>query len=212
LLDLPIKTSWLITHKQDVLVRVPSVASIAGDKLTAFAPTSTGILFGVRKEVEIIKQLHDINKLYDQIQSVDVFLKAFNETVEKEIRYRGNQCSKDDVISDIINTAALIARRERNTKDPHKTYFEEIKRGLLQFRAYQTKGNFRIEEATVSGAKAALLAARIKTGNTEPLPLFEVGMKKSDFLLQRPEYIDLNKLQPEPLFYWHQALRLLTAK
>jgi hypothetical protein len=64
LLRLPVKTSWLVTDQQDIFVNVPSVASIAGDKLTAFAPTTTGILYGKGKEVEIVKQLHDINKLY----------------------------------------------------------------------------------------------------------------------------------------------------
>ncbi len=34
-------------------------------------------------------------KLYHQIESVEVFIKAFNDTVEKEIRYRGNQCGKE---------------------------------------------------------------------------------------------------------------------
>ena len=212
LLKLPVRTSWLVTHQDDVLVNVPSAASIAGDKLTAFAPTTTGILYGKGKEVEIIKQLHDINKLYHRIESVKVFTKAFNETVEKEIRYRGNQCGTNDVIDDIINAAALIARRERNTTEPHKSYFGEIKLGLLQFKAYLTNGIFRIDEAIVGGAKAALLAAKIKTGNADGLPQFEVGMKKSDFLVQHPEYINLNKLQSEPLFYWCHALNLLFPK
>jgi hypothetical protein len=34
-------------------------------------------------------------------------------------------------------------------------------------------------------------------------------MKKADYLVTQPEYIDLNKLQVEPLFYWHHAMRLL---
>jgi hypothetical protein len=28
-------------------------------------------------------------------------------------------------------------------------------------------------------------------------------------LIQHPEYNDLNKLPPEPLFYWHHALNIL---
>jgi len=140
---------------------------------------------------------------------VEALRKAFNDTVEKEIRYRGNQCGRNDVIDDIFNAAVLIARRERNTEEPYKSYFAEMKPGLLQFKAYLTNGTFRIEEAIVSGAKAALLAAKIKTGNGDNLPQFEDGMKKSDFLVKHPEYIDLNKLQPEPLFYWYHALNLL---
>jgi hypothetical protein len=208
-LKLPVKTFWLVTHQDDILVNVPSAASIAGDKLAAFAPTTTGILYGKGKEVEIIKQLHDINKLYHRIESVEVFTKAFNDTVEKEIRYRGNQCGRNDVVDDIMNAAVLIARRERNTEEPYKGYFAEMKLGLLQFKTYLTNGTFRIEEAIVGGAKAALLAAKIRSGNVEGLPQFEPGMKKSDFLVRQPEFIDLNKLQAEPLFYWYHALNLL---
>ena len=200
LLRLPVKTSWLVTDQHDVFVNMPSVASIAGDKLTAFAPTTTGILYGMGKEVEIVKQLHDINKLYPRIESLDIFLKAFDDTMEKEIRYRGNQCSKNDVIDDILNTSALIARRERNTGETKKKYFSEVARGLLQFKSYLANGVFRIDEAIVGGAKAALLAVKIKTGHTGELPHFEARMKKSEFLIQHPEYSDLNKLTPEPLF------------
>jgi hypothetical protein len=53
------------------------------------------------------------------------------------------------------------------------------------------------------------LAARIKTGDASPLPVYEEGMKKADCLVTQPEYIELNKLQVEPLFYWHHAMRLL---
>jgi len=131
--------------------------------------------------------------------------------VEKEIRYRGNQCSKRDVIDDILNTSALIARRERNTGETNKKYFSEVARGLLQFKSYLTNGVFRIDEAIIAGAKAALLAAKIKAGHTGELPYFEPSMKKSEFLIQHSEYSDLNKLPPEPLFYWHHALNFLFA-
>jgi len=205
----PVKAEWIHTHAGDVLVSVPTAAAIAGDKLTAFAPTTTGILYGQGKEVEIVKQLHDVGRLYHRIESMDVFIQAFTGTVGKEIHYRDGTCTVDQVLEDIVAAAALVARRERNKEEPHKTYFTEIKRGLLQFQNYQTRGAFRIDEAITAGAKAALLATRIKTGDTSPLPFYEAGMKKSDFLIRQPEYTDLNKLPPEALFYWYQAVNLL---
>ena len=209
LVRLPVKAEWIRTHEDDVLVNVPTAAAIAGDKLTAFAPATTGILYDQGKEVEIVKQLHDVGRLYHRIDSMDVFIQAFTGTVTKEIHYRGGTCTMDEVLEDIVATAALVARRERNKDEPYKTHFTEIKRGLLQFINYQTRGAFRIDEAIVAGAKAALLAARIKTGDTSPLPVYEAGMKKSDYLVPQPDYIDLNKLPVEPLFYWHHTLKLL---
>jgi len=92
---------------------VPTAAAIAGDKLTAFAPTTTGILYGEGKEVEIIKQLHDVGRLYHRIDSMEIFIQAFTGTVQKEIAYRGGTCTADQVLEDIITAAALVARRER---------------------------------------------------------------------------------------------------
>ena len=37
ILEVPMKTQWLLTDEEDILVKVPSAESIAGDKLTAFA-------------------------------------------------------------------------------------------------------------------------------------------------------------------------------
>ena len=199
----------MLTDETLIPVKVPSPESIAGDKLTAFAPTTTGILFGKGKEVEIIKQLHDVDKLYHEIKNIGTVAKAFNLMVDKEISYRGNKCSRDDVFRDIVDTAAMIARREKNVEEPYKSYFREIKLGLLQFKSYQTTSAFRIDEAITGSAKAALLATKIRAGHTVALPKFDPSVKKSDYLIQHEEYIYLNKLPAEPLFYWYHTLSIL---
>lgn len=48
-------------------VHMPSVDCILGDKLTAFAPNTTGIPYGKNKELEIIKQLFDVANLFDSM-------------------------------------------------------------------------------------------------------------------------------------------------
>ena len=60
-----IEHPFLITEEPYVEVSMPSVNCILWDKLTAFAPHTTGIPFGVDKELEIIKQLYDISTLID---------------------------------------------------------------------------------------------------------------------------------------------------
>ena len=49
-------------------ILMPSVDCILGDKLTAFAPNTTGIPYGINKESEIIKQLFDISILFNPIR------------------------------------------------------------------------------------------------------------------------------------------------
>lgn len=206
ILELPVKTDWLSTDENIFPVKVPSIESITGDKLTAFAPNTTGILFGKEKELEIMKQLYDLGNLFDRVKEMGIVREAFERTVLKEIKYRDNTCTTEDVVNDIIETGLLIARRETNKSELHLSNFNEIRRGLLQFKAYSTKGFFRIEEAIIASAKSALLAAKIRRNNMEVLAPFDKSRNKSDFLIELPDYIYLNKLPAEPLYYWYQAL------
>lgn len=55
----PIKSRLLLSEGEDLMVDLPDKNCILGDKLTAFAPHTTGISFGLDKDLEIIKQLFD---------------------------------------------------------------------------------------------------------------------------------------------------------
>lgn len=44
-------------------VTIPDLNCILGDKLTAFAPHTTGIPLGVGKDVEVLKQMYDVASL-----------------------------------------------------------------------------------------------------------------------------------------------------
>ncbi len=61
--QLPIQSRFLKLEGEPVMVNVPSKADMLGDKLTAFAPNTTGIPYFKGKKdcsMEIIKQLVDI--------------------------------------------------------------------------------------------------------------------------------------------------------
>jgi hypothetical protein len=206
----PILTEWLLTDDNPVLVQVPSHESITGDKLTAFAPGTTGILYKTGKELEIIKQLFDLGRLYHEIEEIATVGQAFSKTAQKEIEYRGKQFSMNDVITDIMETALLIANREKNKNEPDLSNFKELRFGLLQFKAYQTNSFFRIEEAITAAAKAALLAASIRAGKKGAVNIYDPSIKKTDYLIRDAKYNFLNRLQPEPLYYWHKTIQLLS--
>ena len=68
IVSLPIQSPVLITDEPMVMVNLPSHEDLLGDKLTAFAPHTTGIPFfkGEKKcSMEIIKQLFDVASLFD---------------------------------------------------------------------------------------------------------------------------------------------------
>jgi len=142
---------------------MPNVNSVTGDKLTAFAPNTTGVPYGIDKEKEIMKQLFDVGCLFDEISDIEVVKQSFNSIVIPEIEYRPerNIESADQVLQDIIDTSLLIAGITNLSKDEKDPALREINTGINQFKHYLFEGTFGLLEAKVASSKAALLAAII---------------------------------------------------
>ena len=74
------------------MVKVPSVESILGDKLTAFAPHTIGVKpitehedKIVDKKIEVIKQFFDVASLYDVAEMQNEITETYFNTAEAEI-------------------------------------------------------------------------------------------------------------------------------
>jgi hypothetical protein len=212
-IEVPIESRWLKTDKPGIFVSVPSIESITGDKLTAFAPNTTGILYNKGKELEIIKQLFDLGNLFDVIGNFETASTAFSIFSEKEIKYRNLKISQEEVLDDIIETGLLIAHREKNKTEPGKSRFNQLKNGIAQFKNFLISGVFRIDEAIEAAAKAAYMAAKIKTGNNLLPKRLDKTENKNSLLIENPKYNQLNKLRKLPngaLFYWYHAVDLIS--
>lgn len=95
-------------------VSVPSIEDILGDKLTAFAPETTGIPYfksGKLATLEIIKQLYDIGKLFNQLTDIEIVSKTFKALAAVELGYRNLPNDIKPVIQDIRQTALNISTR-----------------------------------------------------------------------------------------------------
>ncbi|WP_299255237.1 nucleotidyl transferase AbiEii/AbiGii toxin family protein [uncultured Cytophaga sp.] len=87
-IDKPIVTEWIKIDGETLLVKMPCVNSITGDKLTAYAPNTVGVPYQVGKEKEIIKQLFDISTLFELIDDIELVKQSFGLTAVEEIKYR----------------------------------------------------------------------------------------------------------------------------
>lgn len=217
LTEIPLETEWLLQNEERVIIKTPDINSILGDKLTAFAPNTTGILYNVGKEKEILKQLFDISNLFDLLTDINVCRQSFLETAKGEIIYRTerNIQSVEQVLQDIIDTALLIAKKDILKTSDEKAKFAEINTGINQFRHFVFVGRFEILEVQVAAAKAAYLAAIILTGYNDKPAQFMATAPLSDFLITHTEYNFLNKrlkfiARGEALFYWSHTIKLLT--
>lgn len=219
LINVPIDNEWVQTDDKKVTVQIPSVDSITGDKLTAFAPNTIGILYRfehadgrvTEKQMEVMKQLFDVGILFDRINNLTHFKQSYEKISQKEIVYRSAQnITPEGVLNDIINTSLMIGSMGKFF-DPSGDY-KHIATGLNQLKSYIYQGAFRNDEAILASAKASYLAAIILTGYEGEIHRWQVGDDIMKYLITPIEYQFLNKrrnIPGAPLFYWHKTLGLL---
>ena len=152
----PIKNDLLNTQGEDLEVVLPSVDCILGDKLTAFAPHTTGIPLGIGKELEIIKQMYDVAALIDVFDDFEDVYNSYMAIVETEINYRGLDISANEVLMDTIDTAACIAGRGQLGNE-YPMYLAGIK--SISTHIYDER--YSAEKAVQSACKTMYLAACI---------------------------------------------------
>lgn len=215
--ETPLETEWILQNDNPVTVLTPDINSILGDKLTAFAPNTTGVPYRAEKQKEILKQLFDIGNLFDLLTDITVFKKSFLNTAKGEMAYRPERKieSVEQILHDIIDTALLIAKKDILKTENEKAKFSEINMGINQFRHFVFVGKFEILEAQVAAAKAAYLASIILTNyNNEPMKFSET-IPLTDYMITATNYNFLNKrlkfvAKGEALFYWYHTIKLLT--
>ena len=110
-------------------VVVPSVEDILGDKLTAFAPETTGIPYYKNDKLttlEIIKQLYDVGRLFDRMQDIGTVSQSFKAIADVELGYRNLGHDLSQIYDDIRQTALNISTRGFVDKDIHTHGFFSV--------------------------------------------------------------------------------------
>lgn len=209
--ETPIKSFWIDTDNDIIKVNTPSIDSILGDKLTVFAPNTTGIKYEVGKSMEIMKQLFDIGRLFDHFENIEVVVASFSEIAKKELEYRKSTKTIDDVLQDIIETSLIVSRFPGGTKSDSPELLELID-GLKRFKGFPIDFAFRADDAILAAAKAAFLAVKILNKDFTKFEKFSDKIKydEPDFT---DKYKHLNKLKKRKIeahFYWCKVFDLLS--
>ncbi len=214
IIQLPITSGFVPTIDAPLLVSIPSLEDILGDKLTAFAPNTTGVPYFKNENsmsMEIIKQLYDIGNLFDRVENLNVIKNTFSKFVETELEYRKiKDCKQQNVIEDIYQTALTIASRGIDGNGD----FEQLQLGVQRIKSYIFSGRFNIEKAIVSASKAAYLSTLIKYDKNK-IEKYSNKIQMKDWIIDKPVNTKLNKLKksnPEAFFYWYKIYQLRKQK
>ena len=206
--ELPIDNPLLKTEGNTVLVQCPSLEDMLGDKLTAFAPHTTGIPFFKGEKpfsMEIMKQLFDISSILDRVDNLSVVCKTFRSIVPIELGYRRlDHLTPEDVLDDAYYTALNICLRGNLSRKE----YELLSGGARQVNGFIITERYSMEKAVRDAAKVAYLTKLIRNG-IDIVTHYNPEMNETLIaeIIQDQTLNKMNrikKLSLEAFFYWRQ--------
>jgi hypothetical protein len=204
---MPIQTPFIAVER-DVTVRIPSTDCLTGDKLTAFAPNTVGIPLNERYSMQIAKQVFDIGELFNVVESPEMVKETHAAIFAAENGYRGFQFSLPQALDDTVEAAALICQinlRGGEAGDRARL----IQDGIRRIGSHLIGAPYRLDNAKISAAKAACLAALLKQERIDQ-SLDDLRynpdrtVKPRNATIARwPVLKRLNAINPEAFYYWY---------
>ena len=202
-----ISSKFLPMAETKTMVNIPSANDLLGDKLTAFAPNTTGVPYfkhGNSMNMEINKQLYDVACLFDLFDDLNAVRNTFEKIAGKELSYRkGDDITAMDVLDDIFQTSLCISTRGMQGKG----MFDELMAGIKRVNGFIFSEPYQIDKAIVCASKASYLSALIKNGASH-FERYTDPSQIKNWQIEQTSYNKLNKLKssnPEAFFYWYKA-------
>ena len=204
-------------------VRVPTVEGLLGDKLSAFAPSTVGVLYdpqprnpGGRKPdpdpTRVLKHMFDVGELFAVAEDWPAVVAAYDNAYAVQNETRGGQFTRAQCLEDTIDAAyhvGCLGVQPRVETD--RTDF--FRRGIQPLNSHLLGPSFNMNNAGIPAARAAILAALVRAGSADvsladlrqlpdPTEIRELPLDGRFEPLAR-----LWKLSPEAFYYWHLTSR-----
>ena len=211
-------TPEILEIRREILVTVPTVESLLADKLTAFAPRTTGVPFApingnAADTMQIAKQLFDVGELFNLAEDLPAVRRVYQRVFELENIYRGGELTAKDSLEDTLNASlSLSLHRLKGVQEtPEALMLED---GVRKLTSHLVNYRFNLDMAKLAATKAALVSQLILNE--------ESGASLESFRLVPPtdelrrleitgEWERLNRLKatnPEAFWYWYQTNEL----
>ncbi len=213
---------------QEALVRLPSVDCLLGDKLTAFAPSTIGILYAPvsRKTgeptepqpIRVMKQLFDIGELFMHAGDLGLVGRTYQAHHAKQNGYRGGRISLEAALNDSIDAAYNLALLDLGNKNNESERIGFFRKGVKALNTHLIGPKLTPITAKTASGRAALLAMHILAGNTSSafddlrtMPdvksMADLNIEGDRRLLQRLRYTN-----PEAFYLWYRVVQMEKGK
>ena len=207
-------TAPFFIPEREVQVPIPSIDSLLGDKLTAFAPNTIGILHHERRRTDIVKQLFDVASLFDAASDLTIAAQVYEVLHAKQLTYRKASFTLEETLNDTIQTGFLYSQLDLRggTKSEHGLFLEE---GVRNLQNHLLSIPFRKDEARIAAGKAAALSAWIQKRPTLRIDEIRFDSTKLEELKSQTlgePWSPLTRLKganPEAFYYWHLTQQIL---
>ena len=213
-MDINIGSDCMSENIRNIIYRFSQeLRHILGDKLTAFAPNTTGIPYyrnGRSCSMEIAKQLYDVGRLFENVSDLQITKEAFRKIAVVELSYRSFGTDIGQVFNDIRQTALCISTRGKAGEGD----FDLIQDGIIRVKSFMYKQRYLIDHAIIDAARAAYLATLIEKGINEIESYSNNPADIKDMVIRPSLPNKLNKLRsnlPEAYYYWAKTSELLEA-
>jgi hypothetical protein len=204
-----------IQRERDVPVHVPTVNGLLGDKLTAFAPNTIGILYNAVRKTDIAKQLFDVGALFDHATDLAVAAEVYAATHAKQLAYRNAAYSLPETLNDSIQAGCDYSQLDLQggSRLPNALMLQD---GVASLQNHLVNYPFSRDHARIAAGKAACIAAWIQRQPPdlaiEHLRFDPKQIESLRALTIEAPWTPLNRLKggnPEAFHYWHIAQQIL---
>lgn len=202
--------SPLFESDEKLNVQVPSIESLLGDKLTAFAPDTIGIPLkdDDYRPVNNIKQLFDISLLFDATTNLKTVHESYLSNHQQNCEIRNQDFEIIETLNNTIDTCLLLSTSGLSKTRDRKLQLLELGCDLLN--QYLISDIFSAQLSKKHAAKVALIAAILKKEK------FDFDLNENRYLRSKLKQLEdtrltgiytslekLKKIDTEAYYYWH---------
>ncbi|MFH1504492.1 MAG: nucleotidyl transferase AbiEii/AbiGii toxin family protein [Candidatus Omnitrophota bacterium] len=197
----------LVFFNSNAVVSIPTPEGLLGDKMTAISPKTIGIPLNEKRSMECVKQIIDLNELFNIASDINDMKQSFLNTVQQENDFRGTAYSMDEVLNDVIDIAFKYSQALLKGADNSFSEIALIDDGLAKVTNHLGK-KVNKQDIKIAYAKIVYMASMFKN-KENPRLIKNIDLSLTQGMTFPKEYKILERLQaviPEAYFYWALAI------